>query len=644
MDCYIKQIIIFSKEGEKRFVSLERGLNIITGDSKTGKSALIEIVDYCLCSKTSNIPRGKISEFAYLFAITLAFPNKFLVIGRKNFFQGGNSKLYVKLETDEDAVNNIDLKYFESLTPILRKEAQEQIERNFNMSVANIAQSDDVESRDKRKASLREMTSLIFQHQNLIANKHALIYRFDDNYKRQAVIDSFPVFAGWADDEYFSLKRAIESKQKQLRQVELSQQKKEVARKNIEAELKGHFKNYYSLVGKEFNEDFNLTQLLALRGNLPIYTNETFTAPDLLNRYNLLRKEIEEKGTEQKILDRKIKDLQETENYANQFQIGLKSLNLKAENSTPAETTHTCPICGNENEEITQEMELISNAQRQLSKELEQLSGYKISYQKEIDSLKKQQADLRNEIRILINQKNEIEKINQNIEREKNISEQVIYARANLDVRIELLNTEEKIVVNDETDEIRGELEILNQKITEFSIENDYKTAETFLSQNMNKIGNKLDFEEELKPLKFWFDLKEFSFYHTAPGIGRITLNEMGSGANWLTCHLSLFLSFLHYLAKQKKSVVPSFLFLDQPSQVYFPSEFNLEEAEDNDIVQVEKVYVAILEELDEIEKEVGFMPQVIITDHADKLKLGKYTFDNYVRKRWNPENDGALI
>ncbi len=644
MDCYIKQIIIFNKEGEKRFVPLERGLNIITGDSKTGKSALIEIVDYCLCSKTSNIPRGKISEFGYLFAIVLAFPNKFLVIGRKNFFEGGNLRLYIKLETELDIVNKIDLNYFESLTPLRRTEAQEQIERNFNMSVTNIAQSDDVESRDKRKASLREMTSLIFQHQNLIANKHALVYRFDDNYKRQAVIDSFPVFAGWADDEYFSLKRAIEAKQKQLRQLGLSQQKKDAAKRTIEAELKGHFKNYYSLVGREFNEDLNLSQLLALKGNLPTYTNETFTAPELLDRYNLLKKEIDEKGAEQKVLDKKIKDLQETENYANQFQIGLKTLNLKAENSKSSESSHICPICGSENEQITQEMELINNAQKQLSKELEQLGGYRISYQKEIDSLKTQQADLRRNIRSLINQKDEIEKINQSIEREKNVSEQVIYARANLDVRIEMLNTAETIVINDETEEIRGELEVLNQKITQFSIENDYKSAESFFSQNMNKIGNKLDFEDELKPLKFWFDLKEFSFYHTAPGIGRITLNEMGSGANWLTCHISLFLSFLHYLAIQKKSVVPSFLFLDQPSQVYFPSDFNLEEAKDNDIKQVEKVYIAILEELDEIEKKAGFLPQIIVTDHADKLNLGKYNFDNYVRKRWKPENDRALI
>ena len=48
MKSYIKDIVIFNKNGEKRVVPLEQGVNIITGESKTGKSALVEIIDYPL--------------------------------------------------------------------------------------------------------------------------------------------------------------------------------------------------------------------------------------------------------------------------------------------------------------------------------------------------------------------------------------------------------------------------------------------------------------------------------------------------------------------------------------------------------------------------------------------------------------------
>jgi hypothetical protein len=47
----------------------------------------------------------------------------------------------------------------------------------------------------------------------------------------------------------------------------------------------------------------------------------------------------------------------------------------------------------------------------------------------------------------------------------------------------------------------------------------------------------------------------------------------MGSGANWLYCHLALFLALHRYFASLGNAYsIPSILFFDQPSQVYFPS------------------------------------------------------------------------
>lgn len=72
MKSYIKAIIIFNKKGEKRVVPLKQGVNIITGESKTGKSALVEIIDYCLCSTRCTIPKGKITDFSYLYTLVMA--------------------------------------------------------------------------------------------------------------------------------------------------------------------------------------------------------------------------------------------------------------------------------------------------------------------------------------------------------------------------------------------------------------------------------------------------------------------------------------------------------------------------------------------------------------------------------------------
>jgi hypothetical protein len=41
------------------------------------------------------------------------------------------------------------------------------------------------------------------------------------------------------------------------------------------------------------------------------------------------------------------------------------------------------------------------------------------------------------------------------------------------------------------------------------------------------------------------------------------------------------------------------------------------------------------LDKINDIRNDCGLEPQVIITDHAANLSLGKYNFDDYVRARW---------
>lgn len=95
MKSYIKAIIIFNKNGEKRVVPLEQGVNIITGESKTGKSALVEIIDYCLCSTRCTIPKGKITDFSYLYTLVMAIDDNTYVIARYNWDDG--SKMHFSI-------------------------------------------------------------------------------------------------------------------------------------------------------------------------------------------------------------------------------------------------------------------------------------------------------------------------------------------------------------------------------------------------------------------------------------------------------------------------------------------------------------------------------------------------------------------
>jgi hypothetical protein len=127
----------------------------------------------------------------------------------------------------------------------------------------------------------------------------------------------------------------------------------------------------------------------------------------------------------------------------------------------------------------------------------------------------------------------------------------------------------------------------------------------------------------------------------------------MGSGANWLYSHLALFMS-LHYQFASRSDEgckIPPILFLDQPTQVYFPASLDdgkafepkelakqakREEKLDADLGSVINMFTQFAKFCAETEKETGVMPQIIVSDHADNLELGEgYVFKDYVRANW---------
>ena len=183
MISYIKSIIIFGKNGEKRIVPLEQGVNIITGESKTGKSALVEIIDYCLCSTRCTVPKGKITEFSYLYTLVMLIGDSTYIIARYNWDNGG--KMHFSKEAADFSPENLEVTYFIEKTALSYKDVKNKIECVLGLFITNMATDADQKG---KKASLRNMVSYLFQHQNLMASKFALFYRFSDFYKRKDAI------------------------------------------------------------------------------------------------------------------------------------------------------------------------------------------------------------------------------------------------------------------------------------------------------------------------------------------------------------------------------------------------------------------------------------------------------------------------
>nr|WP_267135235.1 DUF3732 domain-containing protein [Halomonas dongshanensis] len=210
-----------------------------------------------------------------------------------------------------------------------------------------------------------------------------------------------------------------------------------------------------------------------------------------------------------------------------------------------------------------------------------------------------------------------------------------------------------------EIKDLKKQLNKITDALNEYDVKKSLEQASDKVNEYMAEIGSHFEFECSYKPINLHFSFETFDLYHLTYENEKIYLRSMGSGANWLYCHITLFLALHKYFAELgEKCAIPSVLFLDQPTQVYFPNfnrdnsatfeEQKAQEAEqrkslnvgqniDEDIKAVENLFSQLSTYCNDLELSIGFSPQIIVTDHADNLKLSNgVPFESLVNgNRW---------
>lgn len=635
MKSYIKEITIFSKNGDKRCVPLQPGVNIITGESKTGKSALVEIIDYCLCSARCTIPKGKITDFAYLYALTMVVGNNAYVIARYNWNDGGKMLVIKKEEIFEPAT--LTLTFFADKYPLNYKQAQYEIEAAFGLLVTNMETNN---SQNSKKASLRNMVSYLFQHQNLIASKFALFYRFSDYYKRKDAIEQFPVFSGMINQEYYSDLLLLNTLNMQLKQRLKQQKENEKSMNYVRNNLITMLQDYFALLGQDFDENISTKEALNIATKLPLFDDaHLFGEEKITERYSEIKQHLENLRNNEREILIKIKNIEKSTSAGDAFGKMLIALKEQTPKNKIKTTDYICPLCGQDYNKLKLLDEELLEANQWLDNELTLTHIYTSDFTEDLRKLKEEQATIETEIKTTWN---ELKNIEQNLISSKKLfskKEKIDYTKAKIELYLELYKNGIFDTVTTDNNDLKNEIDLLNKKIQGFDLDNKKAKAQAFLSENMNRLALTLDFEEEYRPLNLNFSLLDDSFdlYQHQDNRSNIYLSEMGSGANWLSCHIALFLSLLRYFTMQKNSPMPHIMFFDQPSQVYFPqaTPVNIPHSP-ADIIAVNKIYKTIFDEVNAIGNDTGILPQIIIVDHVtgDNLEI-KDEFNNYVRRNW---------
>lgn len=652
MKSHVKYLGVVDKSNKIHCVEFNTGVNVITGKSSTGKSAMIELFDYCFGSSEFTIPSGIITDSADVYFMVLAIKDTFITIGRSPNW----SKKFLKYETKLPNIENLKKEYFEE--SFFSKDFNVEIGHHLGLNINDIDEDKtiiDYTGRKKGRPSIRNMIPFLLQHQNLVANKHSLFYRFDEKEKREQTIDQFKIFAGFVKQEYYTIKQSLADEQRNFKSLE-NQQKALIQQNEFNTRrLNGLLDEYYAITGNKLTDE-NIMQILINPANTlqklekkEIFAN--YESEQSLNELKELKYKRNELYFQKRILQNKLNDISSSIDYANKHFHDIENLTIESEEKVKVSE---CPFCHTHNEKILNEANYLESAISWLNHELSKSNYLLDSFESDKKELQDQISGLDQEIRIVYQKINKLEEIANGLEKNKSLEEQGLKVKLRIENLLESLvgrdNTSLEEQLNDSKQKIQSYQKELKEK---FDVNKKLFNAEKYINTEMKKIGEKFDFEETYKPINLKFSLESFDLWHERDNGEKIYLRSMGSGANWLYSHVTLFLA-LHkfFCSLGEQSLIPPILFLDQPSQVYFPTsikdesaEFNIDDIEakkgtdskDEDLRAVTNLFDQLVSFCKITFEETGIEPQIIVTDHADHLKLNNNVdFENLVNgKRW---------
>lgn len=219
--------IAIYKGDERRVVKFKPGqLNVLPGWSKTGKSSLLEIAEFCLGRKTATYPGGALDVVTW-FALLADFDGLRVVFARPAPTPGAASATTAMYQEGVD-----DLPEARDLSPNTNtRDLCKQLGRLLGIPEDDAAAG---------VATLPRATSgqallFCFQRQGEMANANQLFHRANEEGKSRTIRDSLPFFLGAADNEYLANQARLRDLRSVARETEreLSQAREEASQARV---------------------------------------------------------------------------------------------------------------------------------------------------------------------------------------------------------------------------------------------------------------------------------------------------------------------------------------------------------------------------------------------------------------------------
>lgn len=617
----IRSIHIYSHDGQRRDLTFKvDGLNVITGSSSTGKSALSEIIEYCMGRSSFNVPEGIIRDKVAWFAVIYQFEKEQVLVAKPTPSGSAASCSTVMLrrgahlqvpEFKDLAVNDDDESIVELLSRLLGIP-----ENRTNVALEH--------SRNSYEANVKHTFYYLFQKQGLVANKDQLFYRQNEQYQPQAIRDTLPILLGVSSNDRYELESKLRLAQRDLR---INQKKLELARDAVDTshvQAIGLYSEAKAVgVLGTANENLNVDGIIEVMRSALSWTPDTLSDDDG-NRASILEEELVQlrrnRRDAQVRIDAARQFAKRSGGYENEAAEQIDRLaSIKALPKNPDSGEWQWPfseqnlalespiavVLLNELASLDKELHVATGQRPKLDAYLAELAG---TVDKIKDEIKQKEAELSAEI-----------SANEYLAKMGSRNN----AAARVVGRISLFL--ETLLPNEDFANLEAEGRRLNNKVKQLEEQVGADDSNERLTSILNNISVQISryiqkFNAEFAPYPARLNLPQLTIIFDRPE-RPVPMGRTGGGENHLAYHLSALLA-LHQFAAQNNRPIPRFLLIDQPTQVYFPSEQIYQDADgsvqkteaDADIAAVRRLFELLLKFTQE--EVPGF--QLIVTEHAN--------------------------
>lgn len=628
-------------------------INVITGESATGKSTLTWIIDYCLGSEKCSIPVGPIREVTGWFGLHLELANTEMIVARRN---------------PEDQQTTTDLFWTEGIKldvpPVVEKNARvDDLKNRFNQ-IAHLPALDFTtdDSAGVGRASSRDMAAFNFQPQHIVANPYTFFFKADTTEHREKLKVVFPLALGAIDASTLAKQHELKDTEREHDKFRRELEARLGAARAWEAEVESYYLQARALglmPGSRSPEpNWTLDNFILELQKVPA-TVQTMDLPDVqegtseaaVTDLTHLINEEDRLGQEIGSIRRRLSKLDQLSSSVGDYNTSLVGQEDRLQGlgwfEDKVSDTHECPLCAAVHTEGNPRLADLQT----LARELKSLTA---SVHQAPAKLDQELAVLRQELR---DREGAISKARQKRKYLENRSAALASQRQRVrQIYLFVGRVEqalENVSASSNVDELRGKVGALAQKIAELKRDLDPSKQRERLKAAIDTVSAKIaDYARLLKlehsAENVRLNIRELTLQFS-PLSGRTDfLWEVGSGQNWVGYHIAGLLALHEHFISLVRNPVPRFLVIDQPSQVYFPEAWpSMEEAPDGqseteispDIDGVRRIFSALSHFFDAVSGQF----QVIVTEHAGSITWDRIAHVHLVGN-WRQGHEEFLI